>query len=184
MSDLPTILAADFGDIANLLVIILIGIVAGLQALFRWIVNRSKQQQQQQSGEPSPEAKNPMQTIGDQISREVRKYIGEIKSETAPTAETPPAPTLAPRPVPPPPPVVKAPEPMPALAELDTIPLPRKKPRRIRRARAVRTVTPPALLADLRTREGLRKAILSREILGPPVSLRKGPRSASRLTRR
>ena len=40
MSDLGLILAEGFGDIANLLVIILIGIVAGLQALFRWIVNR------------------------------------------------------------------------------------------------------------------------------------------------
>ena len=181
MIDLPLIAAGDdFSGWFQLLTIVLIGLFALVNALIKKFAERNRRKAAGEAPEDG-EGKSALQSIGDEISMEIKKYIGEIKE--APAAEGPPAPvspTPVPPPIPPPPPVVRAPRPLTRSEPLDEIPPPKRRRKRARPA----PVATPKKVSPLHTREGLRQAIISHEILGPPVSLRRGRRSSSRLTRR
>ena len=113
----------------------------------------------EEGGQPQPEE-------SDSVWAEVRRRIQE---RTAAESETP---------VPPlwleedPEPVVKAPPPPPP-APLAPRPIRKRHPQP--RPQSVQETSPSMLdQLDLRGRKNLRRAFLYREILGPPVALRKG----------
>ncbi len=167
----------DFSGWFQLLTIVLIGVFALINALIKKFADRNKRKaetEETEGGDP----KSALQSIGDEISMEIKKYIGEIKE--TPPAEEPAAPTLVSPPFPPPPPVTHAPKPLTRARPLDEYPAPKRRRKRARPAPAAA----PKPVSPLKTREGLRQAIINHEILGPPVSLRRGRRSSSRLTRR
>lgn len=112
---------------------------------------------------------NPRREEGGQPQREVWAEVRRrIQERTAAESETP---------VPPlwleedPEPVVKAPPPPAPLAPRPT----RRKHPQAPRPQPVQETSPSMIeQLDLRGRKNLRRAFLYREILGPPVALRKG----------
>jgi hypothetical protein len=165
-------------EIIWLLVIVLIGIVSAIRG---FIQRRMIESRRAESGGKSPPP------VSTQIRQEVLKYLGEIKPEKKPAAESdvlpvghadPAAARRVLAPEPPPPPTV--PE----------ITFPKLEPtRKVVRRRVVRRLARPTTPARtpgrrLLTRENLRQAVLYREILGPPVAMRRMGRSISKLSRR
>jgi hypothetical protein len=173
---LPLLGESDFPiDLVWLLVMVLIG----LGSLIKGIVQKMNQEKRRPGARQTP-APPP---LADRVRSEIRKYLGELdepkrpepKPEIRPTpAPAPPAPVPLMRPPPPPP---AAPAPQKRVRRI-----PERKPRRpAERRPAVPAWGGPFLRPD--RPEDLRRAILAREILGPPVALRMR-RGASRLTRR
>ena len=164
MSSIP-LLAEGGGDgWIQIIVFVLIGLAAAIQWIVKWIASR---------GREKVEGEKPTPSLGDQVSREIRKYLGEIKPKEAPPAEPPTAPP------PSPPPVIRRPEPVPAPAARPRLVRVRPKPKPRPAGEIDASWTP------FDTREELRRAILAHEILGPPIALRGGRlRNPSRLTRR
>jgi hypothetical protein len=176
----------------ELIVVVLIGLAALVQAIIRWVAERNRQRAREgrsgTPGEPPAEKPRPLQAIGDQVSREVRKYLGEIgPREETPRKAPPPAPAPAPTPPPAPEPIRLRPPETPRSRE-EVVPAPpevRPKSIRVRpRVRRKAGRPHPSPRMPFGSKEDLRRAILAREILGPPVSMRGRRRDPSRLTRR
>jgi hypothetical protein len=175
------ILARGELEVIWLLVMVLIGIVTWVRGILQR--RAAMQKAQEKGGEPPP-------PVSTQVRKEILKYLGELpeKKEEEPAPEPKPMPVPPPIPEPPPPPPIETIDTLDSLDALDLPPAeawaPRPGGRRRRRRRPGERSGAGGRSKVLRTKNDLRRAILHREILGPPVSLRRSGRGASRLTRR
>jgi hypothetical protein len=160
-------------EVIWLIVMVLIALGSFIKGLIQRYLRAQKK---------AEEGEEPPEPITEQVRTELRKYLGEIQHKAP---EETPAP--APKPLPTPPPKTETPIPRPLPVEK------RKRPkRRIERRPTAASKRPkkpkipvdiPEPVLAIRGRENLRKAILYREILGPPVGLRNRP-GLTRLSRR
>jgi type IV secretory pathway VirB10-like protein len=161
------ILGSGEYEVVVLIIMVLIGVVTWIKEML------VRSAQKKRAAERQEEKPVPVST---KISREIRKYLGEIPEKAQPK----PQPAAV---------HFKAPPPLPDRVrprlepEVETQGAASKKQKvRLVRRKAPRPVPRPrGVRLD---RAGLRQAILHREILGPPVALRRMGRSASKLTRR
>jgi hypothetical protein len=164
MSSLPMLGRGDYE-----FVVIIIMVLVGIGTWIKEMLVRSAQRKRagEKSGLPEP-------SVSTKISREIRKYLGEVparnKPQEGPAAVHFRAPPSLPERLRPGP--QSRPEPL-EIPEKKKVPVVRRKaPRSARTPRGARL-----------DRAGLRQAILYHEILGPPVSMRR-KRPVTKLTRR
>lgn len=151
---------------------VVIIVVIGLISLVNWLMKRSAELREQrklereESGNPEPDpfhqlsgvepADFPAPTVrqpsaaSDEMRR-IMELMGMPLEEEAP----PPQPVMQPPPVQPPLPKYQPPKPV-------------RPAKPVFGSGAAETAAPPALASALRSRAGIRQAVVLREILGPP----------------